>query len=84
MAQAKPKPESQQPATAVGQEDAAQPETIGVLRVVAKREGFRRAGRAFGAAPTDIPLDQLNKAQLEQLKSDPMLVCVEADIKAGE
>lgn len=54
--------------------------TVKALRVLARRDGFRRAGREFGHNPTDIPLSELNKAQIEQLKGDPSLLCVEVDI----
>lgn len=58
---------------------------VRALRVVAKRDGFRRAGRRFGAEPVDIPLADLNRKtnELEMLKADPMLVCHEVDIEVA-
>lgn len=52
-----------------------------VLRVVARRDGFRRAGIAFGAQPTDLPLGALTQAQIDAIKSDPMLVATEVEIE---
>lgn len=52
---------------------------VSVLRVSAKRDGFRRAGHAFYAEPRDIAINDLTEAQIEQIKADPMLTCVEVD-----
>lgn len=46
------------------------------VKVVAKRAGFRRAGRAFGDDAVYIPLDELGEGELEQLLSEPMLVAM--------
>lgn len=54
-----------------------------VLRVSAKREGFRRAGHAFGYLPRDIVLDSLTEDQIEQIKADPMLTCVDVEVEAA-
>jgi len=54
---------------------------IPALRVVAKREGFRRAGRRFGAEPQEIPLSELKKPEIEMLKNDPSLVTHEVEIE---
>lgn len=58
---------------------AAKAQTLPVLRVVAKRDGFRRAGFEFGSAPKEIPLADLTQEQLKALKAEPMLVCVETE-----
>lgn len=58
--------------------------TVKGLRVMAKRDGFRRAGYAFSHEPTDIPLSDLNKAQIEQIKGDKSLLCVEVDIEVAD
>ncbi|KEH07071.1 hypothetical protein GY14_30190 [Delftia tsuruhatensis] len=44
-----------------------------VLQVVAKRDGFRRAGREWHGT-TVVPLDQLTQEQFDQIQSEPMLV----------
>jgi len=56
-----------------------------MIRITAKREGFRRAGMVHPATPTDYPDDAFTAAQLAQLKAEPMLV-VEAikDEPAGK
>ncbi len=57
---------------------------IKILRVVAKKDGFRRAGFAFGSDPQDIPLDTLDAKQLAALKGDRMLVATELEIDQAE
>ncbi len=57
---------------------------VKALRIVAKREGFRRAGYEFGQEARDIPLADLEKEQIEQLKNDPSLLCVEVGVTADE
>ena len=44
-----------------------------VLQVIAKRDGFRRAGREWSGTTT-VPLDELTKEQVEQLQAEPQLV----------
>lgn len=51
------------------------------LRIAAKRDGFRRAGRAWSMTATDVPLSEFKRAQVEQLKNDPMLVVVECEVE---
>lgn len=55
-----------------------------VLRITAKRDGFRRAGIAHPAQPTDHPLDSLSDDQVEALKAEPMLVVEEIEEKAAQ
>jgi len=50
-----------------------------VLRVVAKIEGFRRAGRQFGTKAVDIPLSVLTGKEVRALKHEPHLICTEID-----
>lgn len=56
------------------------------LRIVARREGFRRAGIAHPGHPVDHPIDRFTPEQIEQLRAEPMLVVVEVDesVKAGK
>lgn len=49
-----------------------------VLHVVAKREGFRRAGFSFGSERTRLVADDLTAEQIKQLKEEPMLVVTES------
>ncbi|KZE34176.1 HI1506-related protein [Crenobacter luteus] len=56
-----------------------------MIRITAKVDGFRRAGVAHPATPTDYPDDTFTEAQLAALQDEPMLVVeVIADEKAGE
>lgn len=45
-----------------------------VIDITAKRDGFRRAGKVHSETTTTYPLSDFTKAQLEQLKNEPMLV----------
>lgn len=56
------------------------PKQVKVLRVIAKRDGFRRASMEFGSVPKNLPLDSLSPVVLTALKSDPMLVAYEIDM----
>jgi len=58
--------------------------TIRVLRVVAKREGFRRAALVFGSQPLDIPLDALTVAQRAAIERDPMLLATEVEVEIAD
>ena len=44
-----------------------------VLQVISKRDGFRRAGREWHGT-SHVPLDELTRAQYEQLTTEPLLV----------
>lgn len=57
--------------------------SIKVLRVAATREQFRRAGFDFSRTPTDLPLSDLSKEQIEMLKGDPSLIAVETDAEVA-
>lgn len=49
------------------------------IRIVAKREGFRRAGIAHSESATFHPIDRFTPEQLDQLKAEPMLIVDEMD-----
>lgn len=53
---------------------AAAPDGHKFLQVVAKRPGFRRAGRVFGDQAEYIPLDELSQEDFDAIRSEPMLV----------
>jgi len=57
--------------------------TIRVLRVIARREGFRRAGLVFGASPREVAFDALTVAQRAAIEGDPMLLATEVEIAAA-
>lgn len=52
-----------------------------MIRITSKVSGFRRAGIAHPASPTDYANDAFTKQQLTQLKAEPMLVVEELDDK---
>ena len=54
-----------------------------VLQVVSKRDGFRRAGRAWHGTST-VPLDELTREQYEQLTTEPMLVTMLLEVPADQ
>lgn len=45
------------------------------ITVIAKRDGFRRAGREWHGT-TEIDLASLQEGELEQLKAEPMLTVI--------
>ena len=47
------------------------------LQVVAKKDGFRRAGFVFGSEATILKTDDLTEEQITALKEEPNLVVVE-------
>ena len=55
-----------------------------VLRITAKKHGFRRCGVAHSATPTDYDLVRFSKEQLEQLKAEDMLIVHEVDMPVDE
>ena len=50
------------------------PKQVKVLRVVAKRDGFRRAGMELGAVPKNLPLEEIPKHVHTAITGDPSLV----------
>jgi len=59
-----------------GEDDQGEP---GVM-VVARYEGFRRAGRTWSMQPTVVPLSELTHEQLRMLDNDPNLRMRAVDI----
>lgn len=49
------------------------PDAATALSVTARRDGFRRAGRAWSVQPTTVPLAELSDDQVAQLRAEPML-----------
>ena len=58
------------------------PKKVKALKITSSKEGFRRAGRAFGKEPTEIALDDLTKAEIKALKKEPVLNVSECEIEA--
>lgn len=55
------------------EEDVKQAPPVTHLLVVAKKEGFRRAGRAWSAVEIKVAVDQFSHEQILDLASEPML-----------
>jgi hypothetical protein len=54
------------------------------LKVVPKRDGFRRAGHVFSGDGKTIAYADLTVGQVELLKGEPMLVVMEVDLPKEE
>lgn len=55
------------------------------LTITSKREGFRRAGRAWSVAPTRVDAAEFTPEQLNALVLEPMLTVTESHLpQAGE
>ena len=54
------------------------------LRVRSSADGFRRAGRAWTKEAAVVPLSELTKAEIEQIRNEPMLAVTEVEIPAQE
>lgn len=61
----------------------ASPAPRQMLQVIAKRDGFRRAGREWSGTTT-VPLDELTEAQLQQLQAEPLLVTLLLEVPAED
>lgn len=51
------------------------------LRIVARKDSFRRCGRVFGIEPVVIALADLTEEELELLKNERQLLVAEVDIE---
>lgn len=54
------------------------------LMVISKRDGFRRAGYTFGGEAQTIAYADLTPDQVQQLKTEPLLVVTEVDLPKEE
>lgn len=54
------------------------------LRVKSKTEGFRRGGRAWSVAETEVAASEFTKAQLEQIRNEPELLVTDCQIEVGD
>jgi hypothetical protein len=54
-----------------------------MIRITAKRDGFRRCGIAHSKQPTEYADDRFTEAELEVLFNEPMLE-VEAGVEGGK
>ena len=51
-----------------------------IVRIAARRPGFRRAGIAHPETPVDHPADRFNAKELAALKAEPALIVVELEL----
>jgi hypothetical protein len=63
----------------VGTEPATELRRERMLRIAAKKDGFRRCGVAFPAAGGDYPASAFTADEIGRLKAEPMLVVHEVD-----
>lgn len=78
------KAEAEKAAAEKAAEDKARIVTVPALSVVAAREGFRRAGRAWSKECIVVPLSELTEEQIEQIKNESVLTVTEVEIPAQE
>lgn len=50
------------------------------LSVVASRDGFRRAGRAWSREATVVKLSELSDEQIEQIEGEALLTVTEVEV----
>lgn len=60
-----------------GLPDAPKDGAVRALRISAKREGFRRAGRAWSVSPTEVLLAELTENEIAMLKAEMIMLTVE-------
>jgi len=65
---------------AAAQNAAGKTVKVPALSVVSGREGFRRAGRAWGKEATVVKLSELSKEQIRQIKGEALLAVTEVEI----
>lgn len=63
-------------------DDKQKTKKIKALRITARRPGFRRAGHAWPATPTDVPKSELSLSQVAALRGELMLTVEDVEIEA--
>jgi len=51
-----------------------------IIRITAKKDGFRRGGLAHPARAVEYPAEKFSAGELEALRTEPMLVVQELDV----
>jgi len=51
------------------------------IKIISKRDGFRRCGIPHSSSPTVYPDDRFTKEELVRLKDEPMLIVVDVEDK---
>lgn len=55
-----------------------------MIRIISKKDGFRRCGVAHPEKPTDYPAGRFSKEELKRLKKEPMLIVQELPEPEGK
>ncbi|UZR27475.1 HI1506-related protein [Methylococcus mesophilus] len=55
-----------------------------MIRITARRAGFRRCGIAHPAEPIDYPFDRFDEGELKKLQAENMLIVEVLDDEASE
>lgn len=55
-----------------------------MIRIISKKEGFRRCGIAHPSTPTDYSNDKFSGKELKRLKAEPMLIVQELPDEKGK
>ena len=66
--------EKKAPATADKKAEGDPGPAVTKLRISARHDGFRRAGRAWSKEPTTVSVDEFTEDQLQMLYLEPMLL----------
>lgn len=56
--------------------------TVKALSVQSKRDGFRRAGRVWSKECIVVPLSELTKDEIKQIRNESMLIVEDIDVAA--
>lgn len=56
--------------------------TVKGIRVKTAQVGFRRGGREW-TDTTEVPISELSKAQLQQIRDEPLLLVEDIDIEVA-
>lgn len=76
--------ETKKPATKKAAAAPAVNAAVTHLVVHAKRDGFRRAGRAWPAEQTVVPIEEFTDEQVRELLAEPQLVVVPSVVDPDE
>ncbi|PID40657.1 MAG: hypothetical protein CR984_02060 [Proteobacteria bacterium] len=55
-----------------------------MIRIISKRDGFRRCNVSHSKAASDYPDDRFSESEMETLRNEPMLVVLEGQEDNGE
>ncbi len=79
-AEAEAKKAAEEAAAAAAAQSDKPGQKVPALRVISKRDGFRRGGRAWSKEETTVKLSELSDEQVSQIKGESMLEVEEVEI----